>query len=523
MVRPSLLVSLIRLRQDFPHDFLSSLVVFLVALPLCMGIAIASGVPLSFGIISGIIGGLIVGPLSGCPLQVSGPAAGLVVLVSTIITKHGVEQLGLLVLIAGIVQVLAGLCRCAHWFRAVPPAVVHGMLSGIGILICVSQFHVMLDHMPESSGLANLCGIPGALVKGIYPLEPNSHHLAAAVGIMTIVILVCWNNLHIKKLRVIPGSLVAVVVATSIAAVTQLPIKHVSLPENFSVSFKMPSFNSLNSMPWRDVVLDGLAIAIIATAETMLTATAIDKVHRGKRTNYDRELFSQGVGNIASGFLGGLPITGVMVRSSANIAAGARSRVSNTLHGLWLLLFVTTLPFLIGLIPTCSLAALLVYTGYKLANVGVARELKKVGTAELVIYVVTVLSIVAIDLLTGVVVGVALSFAKLLYSVSHLEIRIAEDSSGQTQIYLRGTASFLTLPKLAEALESVVPEKRAHLHIQAVSYIDHACLELISNVQKRYYQHGGELVVDWYELSKAFEARGKEAMPELIKRKSLVS
>lgn len=519
MVKRNQFLALRRLLSDFPHDLLASFVVFVVALPLCMGVAIASGLPPSYGIIGGIVGGLIVGPLSGCPLQVSGPTASLVVLVSSVIGKYGIEQLGLIVIIAGIFQVLAGLCRCAHWFRAVPPAVVHGMLSGIGILICVSQFHMMLDHTPQPTGLENLCGIPAAVVQGIFPLQPNEHQLAAAIGVMTIVIVVLWNNLQIKKLKVIPGSLVAVIAATLVTQVMHLPIKHVSLPETFSLAIKIPSFNLAGGTPIGDLIFSGIAIAIVATAETLLTATVIDKMHRSQRTNYDRELASQGLGNVVSGLLGGLPIAGVMVRSSANIGAGARSRNSNTIHGFWLLLFVTMLPFLIGLIPTCSLAALLVYTGYNLTNLNVAQDLKKVGTAELIIYVITVTTIVAVDLLTGVLVGIGLCFLKLLYLISHLEIRIAEDSSGKTHIYLRGTASFLTLPRLDEKLESVAAEKEVHLHIDAVSYIDHACLELIANDQKRHELHGGQLVVDWLYLSQTFAARGKGTQKERAKAK----
>jgi MFS superfamily sulfate permease-like transporter len=500
--------------QTFSSDFLASLVVFLVALPLCMGIAIACGVPLSLGILSGIVGGLLVAPLGGCQLQVSGPAAGLVVLVSTLVAKYGIEQLGVIVLVGGLCQILAGMWRCAHWFRAVPPAVVHGMLSGIGILILVSQFHVMLDHVPEPSGLANLCGIPVAIAKGVFPLEASSHHLAAAIGILTIVILVFWNNLHIKKLRFIPGSLVAIVVATLVATAAQLPIKHVSIPENLSFAFKIPTLEVLHRMPLREIILDGIAIAIIATAETLLTATAIDKMHRGKPTDYNRELTGQGIGNVICGLLGGLPITGVMVRSSANISAGAKTRLSSGLHGLWLLLFITLLSGWIKLIPTCSLAALLVYIGYKLADWKVIRELRKIGSMELLIYLITVIAIVGTDLLTGVLIGIGLCFVKLLYRISHLDIRIAEDALGQTHIFLRGTASFLTLPKLAEAIESIGSDKQAHLHIDALSYIDHACLELISNIQKRHTVHGGELVVDWRTLSRTFELRGKPKTTE---------
>jgi MFS superfamily sulfate permease-like transporter len=314
---------------------------------------------------------------------------------------------------------------------------------------------------------------------------------------------------------------VAIVLATLLATVAQLPIKHVSIPDNFAVTFNFPSFENLHGMTLREILLDGLAIAIIATAETLLSATAIDKLHKGRRTDYNRELTSQGIGNSISALLGGLPITGVMVRSGTNISAGAKTRMSAFLHGVWLLLFVTFLATWIKLIPTCSLAALLVYIGYKLANFKVIGELRKVGSMELIIYVITVATIVGVDLLTGVTTGIALCFAKLLYRVSHLEIRIAEDSLGETHIFLRGTASFLTLPKLAEAIETLGPEKLIHLHIDGLSYLDHACLELIYGIQKRHHANGGELVVDWRTLNRTFESRGKPRSKEKIEARSI--
>src|SRR5688572_6614678 len=210
------------------NDILSSIVVFLVALPLCMGISIASGVPPALGLITGMIGGIVVGALSGAPLQVSGPAAGLTVLVFDLIRDHGIEALGPIVLIAGLIQFVAGRLRLGQWFRAMSPAVIYGMLAGIGILIFASQFHVMLDDKPGSSGIQNLLSIPSAIVHGIFPIDGSSHELAALVGLLTIGTLIVWDKFKPRNLRFIPGALVGVVTATAAAAVFAMPLKYVA-------------------------------------------------------------------------------------------------------------------------------------------------------------------------------------------------------------------------------------------------------------------------------------------------------
>src|SRR3954454_11547368 len=214
------------------QDLLSSIVVFLVALPLCMGTAIASGAPPAAGLITGIVGGIIVGLFSGAPLQVSGPAAGLAVLVYEIIQKHGLENLGIVVLVAGLFQIAAGLLKAGQIFRAISPSVIFGMLAGIGILIFGAQLHVMVDDKPREDGLKNLLAIPEAFVKGIFPVDGSSHHIAAAVGIGTIAILILWSQFAPKKLRWIPGALIAVAAATAISAAMALPIRYVDLNNN---------------------------------------------------------------------------------------------------------------------------------------------------------------------------------------------------------------------------------------------------------------------------------------------------
>ena len=489
--------------NDIFKDLLASVVVFLVALPLCIGIAMASGMPPASGIITGIIGGLVVSALGGCRLQISGPAAGLAVIIYELLHGHGLEVVGPIVLIAGLIQVAAGLCGFAQYFRAVPPAVIHGMLSGIGILIFAGQFHVMVDDLPRSSGMLNIMSIPESILKGITPNPVHTHNQAAMLGILTITLLVLWQKFAPRKLRVLPGALIAITTATAVAYFCQIQVKYVDLPDNLLQAVNWISAAGLLQFA-RDhtLFLDALALAFIASAETLLTCTALDKMHTGSRTKYDRELSAQGIGNVLCGLVGAVPMTGVMVRSGVNLSAGARTRCSGFLHGVWLLFFVCCMPHLIRIIPTSALAALLVFTGYKLANVKVYKELLKFGRSEVAIYAITVVSIVAIDLLTGIVVGIVLTAAKLLYIFSHLQVRFADDpATNCTNIWLKGSATFLCLPKLATVLEEVRPGSEVEIHLDAVDYVDHACLDLLMSWDKQHQSTGGILILDWAALS----------------------
>ncbi len=536
------------------QDLLASLVVFLVALPLCMGIAIASGVDPAQGLITGIIAGLVVGFLTGSPLSVSGPAAGLTVIVLEFVNKYKEEfylgrlgeqaadlaarealkqealayalvPLGLVVFLAGCMQLLAGLLRTGQWFRAVSPAVIQGMLAGIGVLIFSSQFHVMVDDEPKGGGLQNLITIPEAVYKGLAPVvaeeegpapaeaasEPNgtlaarNHHLAAMTGILTILLILGWLRFAPRQLKVIPAPLVAVIVATLFATVMQLEVINVNVPENLVESFTLPGPQWLGLLQDPHIWLTAVVLAAVASAETLLCATAVDRMHTGPRTNYDRELFAQGVGNMACGMLGALPMTAVIVRSSANVHAGAKTPLSAILHGVWLLAFVVQFPHLLNYIPRSSLAAILVYTGYKLMNPAAVRRLWEYGKSEVVIYAITVATIVAVDLLSGIIAGLIASALKLLYTFSHLETRLEVDQEKRTaRLYLEGAATFIRLPKLAAALEEVPPDVELHVDFEHLSYIDHACLDLLMDWAKQHEQTGGRLVIDWESLHANF-------------------
>lgn len=493
-------------------DFLASIVVFLVALPLCMGISIASGLAPEAGLITGIVGGLLVAAIGGCQLQVSGPAAGLAVVIVELVTRFGIEKLGVIILIAGLIQITGGALKLAQWFRAVPPSVIHGMLSGIGILIFASQFHVMVDDAPKGSGINNLISIPGAIMKAVTPNHMASHEEAALVGMITLITLLVWDKgaKQVKLLKPIPGSLIAVALAAAITAFCALPIKLVKLPDSLLGSLRFPTWDAISGMMHVDILGAGLMMAFIASAETLLTAAALDKMRTGSRTNYDRELIAQGVGNSICGVIGGLPMTGVMVRSGVNLSAGAKTRLSSVLHGVWLLLAVALIPHVVERIPTSALGALLVFSGWKLANFKVIGELKKVSRGELAIYGITVALIMTTDLLTGVVTGVVLAACKLLYTFSRLDVHIATDTvHRRTDITLKGAATFLALPKLADALESVDPDMELHIHLDGLDYVDHACLDLLMSWDKSHQSAGGSLVIDWDTLGTVFKDRRK--------------
>ncbi len=498
-------------QSTFSKDFLASIVVFLVALPLCMGIAIASGVPPALGLITGIIGGIVVGFLAGSPLQVSGPAAGLAVLVYELVQEHGLEILGVVLVGAGALQLAAGLLKVGQWFRAISPSVIHGMLAGIGVLILASQFHVMLDDSPRGSGLENLFSIPEALYKGVFPLDGSNHHLAAAIGLLTIVTTLGWNRFRPAKLKMVPSALVAVVVASAVAAVWDFPIKRIETPANLIDAANFPALADFSKLLEGEFIILAVVFAFVASAETLLCASAVDQMHNGPRTNYDRELAAQGVGNLLCGAVGALPMTGVIVRSSANVQAGARTRASAIIHGGWLLATVAIFPWLLNRIPTACLAAILVYTGFKLVNIARIRRIAGFGRAELVIYFATLIGIVATDLLTGVLIGLGLAILKLLYTFAHLKV-VSETSEDGNRIdlVLHGSATFLSLPRLAAALEQTPSGKQVHVHVEHLSYIDHACLDMLASWEEQYQTTGGDLEVEWHELVDRYHTVGAD-------------
>ena len=507
---------------DLKHDLFASIVVFFVALPLCMGIAVASGAPPAAGIITGIIGGLVAGALAGCPLQVSGPAAGLSVIVWQYIQTYGMEKLGVIILLAGVLQIVAAWLQLGQWFRAVSPAVIHGMLSGIGLMILAGQFHIMIDDAPRATGLENILSIPAGIWKAVFPAEGGpAHQEAAAVGVLTIVTIILWNKFIPKKFQAIPGVLVGVVLATVTTVFYDLPIAHVKVRDDLLTVIEFPKLESLAHLTDTSLLSASLALAFIASVETLLSATAVDQLHSGPRTRYNKELFSQGLGNALCGLLGALPMTGVIVRSSANVQAGAQTRAAAILHGAWLLLFVAFLPFVLRQIPTACLGAILVFTGYKLMNIEVIKELREYGRSEVTIYFGTMGAIIATNLLTGVLVGVGLAIWKLLYTTQNLETHLEQlaDAPGVTyRFHLMGIATFVSLPKLATALEDVPPGVVVEMHFESLRHLDHACLNLLESWKKLHEQKDGRVVIDWEKLqAKTYHIRHRKKEPRAAK------
>lgn len=417
-------------------DLGASVVVFLVALPLCVGVAVASGVPAELGIVTGVVGGIVVGLLPGSTMQVSGPAAGLTVLVADAVGRHGIQALGVIVLGAGIIQVVLGLARCGRWFRAISPSVVQGMLAGIGLVLIFGQ----LKHLVVSP-------------------------VALALGLLTVVIMLLWQR---SPLQVVPGMLVGVVVCTALASVFASPVARIDVG-GLSTDVHLPDF----SLPATGVIGTAIVFALVASAESMFSAAAVDRMHNGPRTRYNKELVAQGVGNTICGLLGALPMTAVIVRSAANVSAGARTKASRVLHGLWLLLFVVLLPGLLTLIPIAVLAAVLVHAGWKLLGLKQVVTLWRTDKAEGAVLVLTAGLIVATDLLTGTVVGLLAAVVKTAWEVSRLSVTVTADG-----VALKGNATFLRLPRLLDELERVDRE-HVRMDLSGVRHLDQACGQAI--------------------------------------------
>ena len=302
--------------------------------------------------------------------------------------------------------------------------------------------------------------------------------------------------------------------------VAQFDVIQLSVPDNMFSEVSFPTVTWFELMIDPNIWVSAFVIALVGSAATLLTAAAIDDMSRdiGVKTDYDQELVSQGVGNMLCGLVGALPMTGVIVRSSANVHAGARTRKSTIIHGAWLLLFVCFLPQLLTYIPKSALGALLVYTGFKLLNPKQLMGLLKVARSEAAIYLITLAIIVSVDLLIGVMVGVALSAAKLLHRFSHLEVELESDEANHRyELKLRGAATFLRLPILAEYLDQLPGDAELHVCLEHVDYIDHACFELLMNWADSHVEEGGSLVMDWDRLHGAFMSEAKAAAPANLK------
>ncbi|MFJ9456821.1 SulP family inorganic anion transporter [Kitasatospora sp. NPDC101447] len=485
--RPALRLS--TLRSDLP----ASAVVFLVALPLCVGVAVASGVPAELGLITGIVGGVLTGLMPGSSLQVSGPAAGLTVLVLAAVQEHGLATLGVITATAGLLQLAMGAARLGRLFRAISVSVVQGMLAGIGLVLIAGQLYALADAKGPGDGLAKLAGLPGLAAE----VAGSPHALAAvAIGAGTVAVLLLWARLP-ARVRVVPAPLAAVAAATAATALFDLPVARVRVAGLAGV-VHLPGGSDLAALGSVGVLGTALAFALIASAESLFSAAAVDRLHDGPRTDYDRELLAQGVGNTVCGFLGALPMTAVIVRSAANVQAGARTKASRVLHGLWLLLFAALFPAALSAIPLAALAGVLVHAGAKLVPVRTLRPLWRADRGEAAILTVTALAVVVTNLLEGVLLGLLLAVLKSAWDTSHLHIAVTDPADGAVRVTLHGNATFLRLPRLLETLESLeeLPADRpVRLDLSGVRHLDHACRSALELWQERHNRSGcAELV-----------------------------
>jgi MFS superfamily sulfate permease-like transporter len=489
------------LKNDLP----AGLVVFLVALPLCLGISLASGAPFFSGLISGIIGGIVIGALSGSRLSVSGPAAGLAALVMGAITNIGAFDLFLCaVLIAGILQIVIGLARLGGIANYFPSSVIKGMLTSIGILIIAKQIPHAVGFMDERSVMTEFAD------EFWHPLlQPLTqvHMGVVLICIVSIIIMLVWDRPFIKnKVKFIPGALVAVIVAivineiykasgNAVLTVTEdhlVQIKAAGSVSEFFGFFTFPDFSGfLNSK----VIVTGFMIAIIASLETLLSIEAIDNLDPERHvTNTNKELMAQGIGNAISGLIGGLPITSVIVRSSANVHAGAKSKLSTVFHGLLLLVCVVSIPTLLNLIPLSALAAILILTGYKLCKLSVFKLVIGNGKYQAIPFFVTVVVILGIDLFgvyppvkgEGLLIGVVAGLVAASIAILHGNLKNAyffhkeQHHKGDViKIRLAEEVSFLNKAAIRQTLDHLPENSSVVIDASHTDYIDFDVLELI--------------------------------------------
>ena len=464
-------------------DIPASLVVFLVALPLSLGIAAASGAPIMAGLIAAAVGGLVAGSLGGSPLQVSGPAAGLTVIVAGLVDQFGWQATCAITAAAGIVQLLLGISRVGRAALAVSPVVVKAMLAGIGITIILQQLQVLLGAQPAGSALENLASLPAAITG----LEIH----AALLGLAVIGILLGWKYLP-PAIRRIPGPLAAVTAGTALSVALAPGVERISFNGSIFDAVALPELPDGN---WRTIAFAVLSMALIASIESLLSAVAVDKMQNGPRTNLNRELVGQGAANIVSGSLGGLPVTGVIVRSATNVEAGARTRSSAVLHGIWILAFSALFAGLIQLIPLSVLAGLLVVIGARLIKVADIRT--SLRTGDLLVYAVTLLCVVFLNLLEGVIIGLALAAASVLWRVLRAEIKAHQPAGPDAawRITIAGSCSFFALPRLNRVLQAV-PEGHQMVVEMNADYLDHAFREALIAWQNQYQATGGSVSLE---------------------------
>lgn len=482
------------MRDILKYDFPASIVVTLVAIPLCLGIALASGAPMMAGVIAGIVGGLVVGPLSNSQLMVSGPAAGLTAVVLQATTTLGSWQAFLVaVVLGGLLQILFGSLKWGFVADYMPRSVVQAMLAAIGLILILKQFPHAIGYDPDPEGDENFIQSDGdntftALLHAAKAIEPG----AVIISVVALVLLILFEQVKmLKQQKVISGPLAAVMAGVGINAFLKgsspdmaLTAKHlVSLPTGgFSASAFQ--FLDISAILRPQVWWLGVTIALVASLETLLSLDAVDRLDPHKRrASPDRELLAQGIGNTVSGLLGGLPVTGVIVRSAANVDAGARTKASAILHGMFLLFSVLLIPSVLNLIPLSALAAILIMTGYKLAKPSKMIEVYRTGRDFSLPFFITIVAIVATDLLTGI--GIGLSVGAFFILKQHATSTGLRDVSIPGAILsryeLEEQVTFLQRAGLIKKLESLQPGTRIEIDGRHCKRIDPDVLAVLKD------------------------------------------
>ncbi|MGQ4436404.1 MULTISPECIES: SulP family inorganic anion transporter [unclassified Streptomyces] len=466
-------------------DVSASIAVFLIALPLSLGIALATGAPLQAGLVAAAAGGLVAGRLGGCPLQVSGPAAGLTVVTADLIHRYGWRTTCAVTVLAGLAQLALGCLRVARTALAVSPAIVHGMLAGIGVTIAVAQLHIVLGGTPQSSVLANLRALPAQLA--------DVHPADVAMSVLTLALLLLWPRVPGRLgqlMRKIPAALVAVAGATLTASLTGLSLAKVDLP-----SWSSHALAGLPEGPALGIAAAVLTTTLVCSVQSLLGAVAVDKLVAGQpglsarvgRSNLNRELLGQGAANIVSGTLGGLPVAGVAVRSSANVQAGAVSRNSTMLHGVLVVVAALLMVPVLELIPLASLAALVMAVGIQMVSLNHIRTVTR--HREVLVYAVTTLGVVFLGVLEGVLLGVTVAVAVALNRLAHTRIT-HDEKEGVHHVHVRGQLTFLAVPRLSRTLHLVPQGTHVVVELDG-SFMDHAAYESLQDWQNSHTARGG--------------------------------
>lgn len=524
------------LKQNFKSDAIAGLVVFLVAIPLCLGIALASHAPLFSGLIGGIVGGIVVGLISKSNTSISGPAAGLSTIVAaSIITLGSFEIFLWTVIIAGVIQVIMGLAKSGVIANYFPSSVIKAMLASIGIILIIKQFPHLIGHDKDTAvefSLAAMFAKKTVVVKGakaavlaitnvkngIKPIEHNwfesiyinfianakdifldIHWGALIIGFLCLATMIAWDKVSFLKKSVIPAPLAVIVLGTTqnfiieyVSPTLKLTGEHlVHVPVSKSISeflsfFHHPDFNVFNDFNSIKVIfVGGLILAIVASLETLLNVEAVDKLDTHKRnTPTNRELIAQGIGNITSGLIGGLPITSVVVRGSVGIQAGSRSKMTTVIHGLLILVVVSLLPWSLNQIPNSTLAAVLIMTGYKLTKLKIFKEVYKSGYSQFIPFLITLICIFVFGLLNGILIGLVIGFVFVLRNDIKNSFNITSEkhyNENVMRISLPQIASFVNKANIRKILNGVPNNSKVIIDGSYSEYIDYDVREVIHN------------------------------------------